>query len=85
MDYATNAASQLEGTKALAISNTTYGSLGVSGDIKFTTYPMTSTSLLNQKFMMRVTQGYAATSGFPLNLQGYTPIWSNPMVNLYIF
>lgn len=50
-----------------------------------TSYPMTSTSQLHQKFMMRINQGYAGTTAAPITLPGYTPLWYNPLINLYIY
>lgn len=48
-------------------------------------YPMTSTSQLHQKFMMRINQGYAGTTAAPITLSGYTILWYNPLINLYIY
>jgi hypothetical protein len=69
----------------MQISNNTYGALGVTGQMVITTYPITSTGLIGQKIMMRINDGYAGTTGAPLSLQGYTFLWYNSLVNLYIF
>jgi len=35
--------------------------------------------------MMRVTSGYGSTTAAPIQLFGYTPLWYNAMVGLYIY
>lgn len=55
----------------------------VTGNLQFT-YPMTSTSLIEQKSMARVNGGYSATSASPLSFGSHTLLWYNPMINLYI-
>ena len=85
IDYATYATAQLEDTGSLTISDNMYGALGISGTINILSYPLTSTGLLNQKLMMRFNDGYAGTTSAPISLQGYTLLWHNPIINLYIF
>lgn len=48
-------------------------------------YPMVSTSLSSQKLVMFMTGGYAMTTTLPLLLQGYTPLWVNTNIGMYVY
>jgi hypothetical protein len=85
IDYSTYATAPIEATGAITISDNMYGNLGVTGTISIPSYPLTSTGLLGQKLMMRINDGYAGTTPAPIVLQGYTLLWYNKMVNLYIY
>ena len=77
IDYSTYATAQIEATGTMTISDDMYGTLGVTGTISISSYPLTSTGLLGQKLMVRITDGYAGTTPAPIVLQGYTLLWYN--------
>lgn len=62
----------------------TYGS-AITGSLTHS-YPLTTgiNPLDSQKTMARVSGGYSATSASPLSFSGYTILWYNKDINLYI-
>lgn len=45
---------------------------------------MSSTSLVDEKAVVRVLGGYSATSANPLSFSSYGLLWYNPMINFYV-
>lgn len=70
---------------SIAISNNIFGSNNITARLPVESYPMDSSQLLSQKLVMKVEKGYNSTSGAPLSLSGYTPIWFNPSIGFYVY
>lgn len=85
MDGVTYPTPQAQQTATLTISNNTYGSTNVQANLLVPQYPVNSLALSGQKIMIQINGGYATTTGAPLSLFGYSPLWYNTMVNLYIY
>ena len=60
----------------------TYGDV-VNTNIKLS-YPKASISAVDEKVMLLVTNGYAATTPGQLAFSGSSFLWYNPMINLYV-
>ena len=85
IDKYTDLSTPSPSSDSITLSNYTFGVSNVSASVQVSSYPMTSSGALQDKLVMQMSAGYAATTPAPLNMVGYTPLWYNPSINYYVY
>ncbi len=85
IDGVTNTVVPSTSNENMAISNNTYGGINVIATLDVSSYPVGSSNLLSQKFVMKIKGGYNVTTPSPLSMIGFTPLWYNLQYGYYVY